>query len=285
VRYRRKRKDDDADRKLLRALAAERRRFGYRRLREMARRKGNVMNLKKVYRLYREEGLMVRRRRGRKRALGTRAPLQSARRPNEVWVLDFVADVLESGRRFRVFNVEDQFTRTGLATEVDTSLPSARIVRVLDRLLAEHDKPLLIVSDNGTELTSNAMLKWTAINGIEWHYIAPGKPQQNGFMESFNGKLRDECLNEQVFSSLGEARRIIECWRIDYNTARPHSSLDYQTPEEFAANWHAALDHKKMPDAAPTPATGRAAAVCGASASRPVAQPPCEGQNENRLNL
>ena len=115
VRYRRKRKDDDADRKLLRALAAERRRFGYRRLREMARRKGNVMNLKKVYRLYREEGLMVRRRLGRKRALGTRAPLQSARRPNEVWVLDFVADVLESGRRFRVFNVEDQFTRTGLA--------------------------------------------------------------------------------------------------------------------------------------------------------------------------
>jgi putative transposase len=228
VRYRRKRKDDDADRKLLRALAAERRRFGYRRLREMARRKGNVMNLKKVYRLYREEGLMVRRRRGRKRALGTRAPLQSARRPNEVWVLDFVADVLESGRRFRVFNVEDQFTRTGLATEVDTSLPSARIVRVLDRLLSEHDKPLLIVSDNGTELTSNAMLKWTAINGIEWHYIAPGKPQQNGFMESFNGKLRDECLNEQVFSSLAEARRIIECWRIDYNTARPHSSLDYQ---------------------------------------------------------
>jgi putative transposase len=147
VRYRRKRKDDDADRKSLRALAAERRRFGYRRLRERARRKGNVMNLKKVYRLYREEGLMVRRRRGRKRALGTRAPLQSARRPNEVWVLDFVADVLESGRRFRVFNVEDQFTRTGLATEVDTSLPSARIVRVLDRLLSEHDKPLLIVSD------------------------------------------------------------------------------------------------------------------------------------------
>jgi len=104
-------------------------------------------------------------------------------------------------------------------------------------------------------------------------------------MESFNGKLRDECLNEQVFSSLAEARRIIECWRIDYNTARPHSSLDYQTPEEFAANWHAALDHKTMPDAAPAPATGRAAAVCGASASRPVAQPPCEGQNENRLNL
>jgi putative transposase len=285
VRYRRKRKDDAAERELLHALATERRRFGYRRLREMARRKGVVMNMKKVYRLYREEGLMVRRRRGRKRARGARAPLKSARRPNEVWVLDFVADVLESGRRFRAFNVEDQFTRAGLAIEVDTSLPSARIVRVLDRLVAEHGKPAMIISDNGTELTSNTMLKWTEINGIEWHYIAPGKPQQNGFMESFNGKLRDECLNEQVFTSLAEAKRIIECWRIDYNTARPHSSLDYQTPQEFAANWRAALDHKTMPDAAPRVATGRAAAIYGASASRPVAAPPSEGQNENRFNL
>jgi hypothetical protein len=118
------------------------------------------------------------------------------------------------------------------------------------------------------------MLKWSAINGIEWHYIAPGKPQQNSFMESFNDKLRDECLNEQVFS-----RRIIECWRIDYNTARPHSSLDYQTPEEFTANCHAALDHKTMPDAAPAPATGRAAAVCGASASRrPLLNRPARGK-------
>jgi putative transposase len=284
VRYRRKRKDDGAERELLRALAAERRRFGYRRLREMARRKGVVMNLKKVYRLYREEGLMVRRRRGRKRALGTRAPLKSARRPNEVWVLDFVADVLESGRRFRVFNVEDQFTRIGLASEVDTSLPSVRIVRVLDRLLAEHGRPAMIISDNGTELTSNAMLKWTEVNGIEWHFIAPGKPQQNGFMESFNGKMRDECLNEHVFSSLTEAKRLIECWRIDYNTARPHSSLDYLTPHEFAANWRAVIQPTSS-DAVPRLATGRAAAVCGASASRPVAAPPSEGQNENRLNL
>jgi len=200
-------------------------------------------------------------------------------------VLDFVADVLESGRRFRVFNVEDQFTRAGLATAVDTSLPSARIVRVLDALVAEHGGPAMIISDNGTELTANAMLKWTEINRIEWHYIAPGKPQQNGFMESFNGKLRDECLNEQVFTSLAQAKRIIESWRIDYNTARPHSSLDYQTPHEFAANWRAALDQKITPEAAPAPATGQAAAVCGASAARPVAAPPCQGQNENRLNL
>jgi putative transposase len=136
----------------------------------------------------------------------------------------------------------------------------------------------------GTELTSNAMLKWSEINGIEWHYIAPGKPQQNGFMESFNGKLRDECLNEQVFTSLAQARRLIECWRIDYNTVRPHSSLAYQTPEEFAANWRAVIQNTP-PEAAPAPATGRTAAVCGASAARPVAEPPNKGQSENRLNL
>ena len=225
MRYRRKRKDDAADRELLRALAAERRRFGYRRLREMAKRQGRAMNLKKVYRLYREEGLAVRRRRGRKRALGTRAPLQQASRPNEIWVLDFMSDVLQTGRRFRVFNVEDQLTREGLLAETDTSLPGVRVGRALDRIVAERGKPAMIVSDNGTELTSNAMLKWAEANGVEWHYIAPGKPQQNGFMESSNGKLRDECLNEHVFSSLAEARRIIEAWRIDYNHASEHPSV------------------------------------------------------------
>jgi putative transposase len=213
----------------LTAPAAARRRFGYRRLREMARRRGVVMNLKKVYRLYREEGLKVRRRGGRKRAIGTRAPLEKAARPNAIWVLDFVSDTLDSGRKFRVFNVEDQFTRRGLGVEVDTSLPGRRIVRVLDRLVAIWGKPAMIVSDNGTELTCNAMLKWTTQSGIAWHYIAPGKPMQNGFMESFNGKLRDECLNEHVFGSLSEAHRIIEAWRIDYNEVRPHSSLRYQT--------------------------------------------------------
>jgi putative transposase len=266
-------------------LAAERRRFGYRRLREMAKRKGRRMNLKKVYRLYREEGLAVRRRRGRKRALGTRAPLKAAVRPNDIWVLDFMSDVLETGRRFRVFAVEDQMTRKGLTAEVDTSLPGKRVVRVLDSLVAEHGKPAMIVSDNGTELTCNAIIKWAEENGVEWHYIAPGKPQQNGFMESFNGKLRDECLNEHVFSSLAEARRIIEAWRIDYNTARPHSSLDYLTPEEFVARWRATHAPAAEPNAAPWPATGRAAALHGASASRPVAERPAGGQTENRLNL
>jgi putative transposase len=225
VRYRKKRKDDTAERELLRALAAERRRFGYRRLREMAKRKGRHMNLKKVYRLYREEGLAVRRRRGRKRAIGARAPLHQAQRPNQIWVLDFMSDVLETGRRFRVFNVEDQLTREGLAAEVDTSLPGPWVVRTLNRIVAERGKPEMIVSDNGTELTGNAMLKWAEDNSVEWHYIAPGKPQQNGFMESFNGKLRDECLNEHVFSSLAQARHIIEAWRIDYNRASEHPSV------------------------------------------------------------
>jgi putative transposase len=251
MRYQHKRKSDAAERQLLNELAAERRRFGYRRLREMARRRGVVMNLKKVYRLYREEGLMVRRRRGRKRAIGTRAPLRTAVRPNEIWVLDFIADVLESGRRIRVFNVEDQLTRRGLAAEVDTSLPGARVVRVLDRLVAAWGKPAMIVSDNGTELTCNAMLKWTTLNGVDWHYIQPGKPMQNGFMESFNGRLRDECLNEHVFSSLAEARRIIEDWRVDYNAVRPHSSLGYQTPDEFAAAWRTSKQERDEIDDAP----------------------------------
>jgi len=193
VRYVRKRKDDTAERQLLRELAGERRRFGYRRLREMARRRGVVMNLKKVYRLYREEELMVRRRRGRKRAIGTRAPLRKAVRPNESWVLDFVSDALESGRRFRIFDVEDQFTRRGLvaergsrafrelamlqrskeskveseATRGDTSRPGARVTRVLDRLVATWDRPAMIVSDTGTEPTSNAMLQWATINHVE----------------------------------------------------------------------------------------------------------------------
>lgn len=259
VRYEKKRKDDAAERALLKEIAVERRRFGYRRLREMARRRGVVMNLKKVYRLYRELGLKVRRRGGRKRAIGTRAPLEKATRPNAIWVLDFVSDALESGRKFRVFNVEDQFTRRGLGVEVDTSLPGKRIVRVLDRLVAMWGKPAMIVSDNGTELTCNAMLKWTTESAIEWHYIQPGKPMQNGYMESFNGKLRDECLNESVFGSLAEARRIIEAWRIDYNEVRPHSSLGYQTPEEFALAWADVKTGENDSDIAPDASAGHRA--------------------------
>jgi putative transposase len=184
VRYKRRRKDDAADRELLRSLAAERRRFGYRRLREMAKRKGRRMNLKKVYRLYREEGLAVRRRGGRKRALGTRAPLRGACRPNEMWVLDFMSDVLETGRRFRVFNVEDQFTREGLVAEIDTSLPGVRVARALDWIVAERGKPAMIVSDNGTELTSNAIL-----GRGEWRRMALHRARQAA-AERLHGELQ-----------------------------------------------------------------------------------------------
>jgi putative transposase len=284
MRYVSKRPDDAPERALLKELAAERRRFGYRRLREMARRRGVVMNLKKVYRLYKEEGLTVRRRGGRKRAIGTRAPLEKAAGPNAIWVLDFVSDTLETGRRFRVFNVEDQFTRRGLGVEIDTSLPGRRIVRVLDRLVAIWGKPAMIVSDNGTELTCNAMLKWTTEQSISWHYIAPGKPMQNGYMESFNGKLRDECLNEHVFSSLAEARRVIEAWRIDYNEVRPHSSLGYQTPEEFAAAWMERQGDNIAPDASPCHrARSHQGQACGGAEGAPsLTRPARDGATDVR---
>jgi putative transposase len=284
MRYVSKRPSDAPERALLKELAAERRRFGYRRLREMARRRGVVMNLKKVYRLYKEERLTVRRRGGRKRAIGTRAPLEKAAGPNAIWVLDFVSDALESGRRFRVFNVEDQFTRRGLGVEIDTSLPGRRIVRVLERLVAIWGKPAMIVSDNGTELTCNAMLKWTTETAVAWHYIQPGKPMQNGYMESFNGKLRDECLNEHVFSSLAEARRVIEAWRVDYNEVRPHSSLAYQTPEEFAAMWVERQSESIAPDASRCHrARSHQGQACGGAEGAPsLTRPARDGQTDVR---
>jgi putative transposase len=234
LRYQRKRTDDTAVRQRLRDLAAERRRFGYRRLGWMLAREGHAMNHKKLYRLYREEQLMVRRRRGRKRALGTRAPMTMPDAINQRWSLDFVADALSDGRRFRILCIVDDFSRECLATVVDTSLGGVRVVRELERLATERALPQIVVSDNGTELTSGAVLRW-ATGRLRWHYIEPGKPVQNAFVESFNSKLRDECLNEHVFLTLAEARKTIEAWRLDYNHCRPHSSLGALTPTEFAA--------------------------------------------------
>lgn len=216
-------------RQRLRELAGERRRFGYRRLGILLAREGVRMNHKKLYRLYREEGLAVRRRRGRKRATGTRAPMAAPRGPNQRWSLDFVSDTLSWGRRFRVLAVVDDFTREALVA--DTSIGGARVVRELDALIARRGPPGTIVSDNGTELTSRAVLEWTNRTGVSWHYIAPGKPTQNAFVESFNGRFRDECLNEEVFASLAEARAVIERWRRDYNQVRPHSAHGGLTPE------------------------------------------------------
>ena len=232
-------KRDGGDEKLrqrLRELAGERRRFGYRRLGILLGREGLSANHKKVYRIYAEEGLAVKRRRGRKRATGTRSPMLMPERVNERWSLDFVSDALSDGRRFRTLCVVDDFTREALAVVVDVSLSGVRVARELSRLIAQRGAPKMIVSDNGTELTSHAILRWVRKAGIEWHYIAPGKPTQNAFVESFNGRLRDECLNEHLFDSLGDARRIIEAWRIDYNTVRPHTSLGGLAPLTYAAH-------------------------------------------------
>ena len=234
MRYRCRRPEDTAIRERLRELAAERRRFGYRRLGWMLAREGHTINHKKLYRIYREERLMVRRRRGRKRALGTRAPMLPPGRINQRWSLDFISDTLSDGRRFRILCIVDDFSRECLAAVVDTSLGGVRVVRELERLTFERALPETVVSDNGTELTSGAVLRW-ATKRVAWHYIDPGKPVQNAFIESFNSKLRDECLNEYVFSTLAEARAIIEAWRQDYNQLRPHSSLGALTPSEFAA--------------------------------------------------
>lgn len=233
---------DDADlRQRLRELSSERRRFGYRRLHLLLRREGWEVNRKKLYRIYKEERLTVRKRGGRKRALGTRAPMAIPQDANQRWSLDFVSDTLVDGRRFHILCVIDDFSRECLATVVDNSLSGERVARELDVIAERRGYPCMVVSDNGTELTSNAMLAWQEDRGVEWHYIAPGKPMQNGLVESFNGRLRDECLNEHLFRSYRHARELIEEWRIDYNLHRPHTSLDGLTPNEFATRFQ--TDH------------------------------------------
>jgi len=188
------------------------------------------MNHKKLRRLYAEERLQVRRRGGRKRALGTRAPMTLPQGPDQRWSLDFVSDTLTDGRRFRILVVVDDFTRECLCLVADTSLSGARVARELTLLITRHGAPLLCVSDNGTELTSTAILSWSQETKIGWHYIAPGKPQQNAFAESFIGRLRDECLNETLFTSLRQARAVLAAWQRDYNEVRPHSAHGGLTP-------------------------------------------------------
>jgi putative transposase len=236
IRYRSKRPDDAAVRVRLRELAAQRRRFGYRRLLVLLRREGMGMNHKKLRRLYAEERLQVRRRGGRKRVLGTRAPMALPQGANQRWSLDFLSDAFTDGRRLRILAVVDDFTRECLCLVADTSIPGVRVARELDAVIARRGKPLSMVSDNGTELTSMAILKWSQEAAIDWHYIAPGKPTQNAFIESFNGRLRDELLNEILFTSLAHARVELAAWLTDYNTQRPHSQLGWLTPAEFAVN-------------------------------------------------
>src|SRR4051812_6411909 len=242
VRYRSRRAADAALRSRMRELAAERRRFGYRRLHVLLRQEGLVRNRKRTQRLYREEGLTVRRRRGRKRATGARAPLLLPALPNTRWSIDFVHDQLACGRRLRILNVIDDVTKECL------SISGKRVARELTVLVARRGRPATIVSDHGTEFTSNAMLGWTSENRIAWHYIAPGKPMQNGICESFNGRMRDELLNETLFFGLDHARTGLARWVADYNGRRPHSALRYQTPAAYAATFTATGDRRSNPD-------------------------------------
>jgi len=268
VRYRSCRADDVSARTRLRELASIRRRFGYRRLHILLKREGIVMNHKKLRRLYREEHLQVRRRGGRKRALGVRAPLAVPQGPDQRWSLDFLSDAMIDGRRFRILAIVDDFTRECLALVADTSLSGLRVARELDAVIAIRGCPATIVSDNGTELTSMTMLRWSQDRRVEWHFITPGKPQQNAFIESFNGRLRDELLNETLFSSLGHAREVMSLWKDDYNTIRPHSGLGNLTPSAYA--------YRSAPD---THRDGTLRYTEG-SAPRPVASPSQMGSNQ-----
>jgi putative transposase len=257
VRYQGVRADDGALRERLKALAQERRRFGYRRLHVLLRREGHAINRKRVQRLYREERLTVRRRGGRKRAIGTRRPMVTPLAPDQRWSLDFVSDQLTDGRRFRILTVVDDCTRECLALVADTSISGRRVARELDDIIRRRGRrPETIVSDNGTELTSNAILGWA---------------DETGFIERFNGRLRDELLNETLFRSLPHARAMLEAWRHDYNEERPHSKLGWMTPRGYANALRGGA--------------GRDAALRWGSAPRPLATHDTEGSDQPRTHV
>jgi putative transposase len=239
-RYRSKRASDEPLRAKLISLAREKTRFGYRRLQVLLERDGEKVNHKRIWRVYRDAGLCVKRKK-RKRLVRQGCAEVKVVRANQEWALDFVSDALAGGRAIRILAVVDAYTRECLALEVDTSFASRRVTRVLERIGAERGWPERIRSDNGPEFTSRHYLAWCIANKIEMVHIQPGKPMQNGNVESFNGKLRDECLNVSWFANLFDARRKIAAWRKEYNEVRPHSSLGYRTPAEFARVLAAAL--------------------------------------------
>lgn len=232
-RYRSRRAPETELREQIRTIALERVRWGYRRIQLKLEREGVPVSVKKVYRLYREGGLAVRRRK-RKRVAVARQPLPAPARLNECWAMDFMSDSLANGRRFRVLNVVDVLSREALAGEVDTSLPATRVVQALDEIALERSYPTRITCDNGPEFRSLALDAWAYEHGVTLDFIAPGKPIQNAFMESYNGRMRDECLNLHWWRTVIEAREGIGAYRLDYNTARPHSALANRTPVEFA---------------------------------------------------
>lgn len=223
-------------RERLRVLAGERRRFGYRRLHELLRREGWTVNHKLIYRLYHEEKLAIRRRGRQKRGLGrVMAGSWHPIAANQRWSLDFTEDSLASGRKFRTANLKDDCTRECPAIIVDFSLPGGRVVTMLEEVARERGYPDMVVVDNGPELRGRELDRWAHDHGVKLFFIDPGKPMQNASIESFNGRFREECLDQNWFISLAEARRVIEAWRIDYNEYRPHTSLRMKTPAAFAA--------------------------------------------------
>src|SRR5271157_1209366 len=231
-RYRTIRSDEELRERLV-ELARKKPRFGYRRLHVLLGGSGERVNHKRVFRVYREAGLAVRRK-ARKRLVREGSPQPALTAANQEWAVDFAHDALANGRAIRVLTVEDEYTRESLALPVDTSFASRRVTRELERILAEREKPLAIRCDNGPEFTSRHFLAWCLERGIELVHIQPGKPQQNGYVESFTGKMRDECLRVSWFENLWDARRKIAAWQKEFNEERPHSALGYQTPAEYA---------------------------------------------------
>ena len=241
---RRTRDDEPQVRERLRTLAAEYPRWGYRRLHILLERERGTINRKRVYRLYRLDGLAVRRRRRKRTARLPRGIVSQPWQRGEAWAMDFMQDTLANGRRFRTLNILDTVTRECLRIEVDTSLPGKRVVRVLEQLVERYGAPKQITVDNGPEFTGQALDAWADQHGVTLHFIDPGKPMQNGYQESFNGKFRDECLNLHWFVNLDDARRIIAKWEEEYNTIRPHSALGNQAPAVYAHTlWHTEVSH------------------------------------------
>lgn len=215
-------------------IAHERRRFGYRRIHDLLRKDYPGVNHKRLYRLYREQGLSVKRRTRRRKLTGQRVPLVAANSLNEVWSMDFVADQLANGRRLKCLTVTDDFSHEAVMIAVEFAISGSHVTRLLDQAARFRGYPAAIRTDNGPEFTSRAFLQWANQHQIRHILIQPGRPMQNGYVESFNGKFRDECLNEHYFDSLTEARQIIAQWRDDYNQVRPHSSLGRIPPAIFA---------------------------------------------------
>jgi putative transposase len=245
-RYRARRPRHEALRARLVELAEVRRRFGYKRLHVLLRREGHRINHKLVYRLYCEEKLGLKRRRRKRLSRARRATLPLPTRANERWSMDFVSDCLTSSRRIRTLNIVDDFTRECLAIVVDTSINGVRVARVLQELIDVRGRPERILVDNGPEFAGRALDAWAYEARVQLHFITPGRPTENAYVESFNGKFREECLNEHCFRDMAEARATIETWRCDYNEQRPHSSLGGLSPTLFAATMLATKAHQEI---------------------------------------